>query len=449
MTKIFDQTVRSKWYVTFVMLIWIFEPEIRRIVDWRSSFHALSILSILPIATLVPGIFIARNEWSRSGKSFRRIVTLWLLGFGYALLLAAITHPPVAALYSFTTFCIPIAFGVLLGAPSSSVEESFDRFADVSLIAVAISALYGLYQYAAPPPWDTYWAQQANIENSQGATVAFGFRVFGTLNSTGPFAEALMIALLLNLPRVSLRRWYVPAAFIPIVIALALTSVRAMWIGLVIGIATYVILSANRVKVVSSLAIVAVLIFGAATILAGTVKESTLSISALSDRIATLGALNNDQSAQARQGESAAALVQGFAEPLGEGLGALGTAAKLGAGGSTVVLDSGYLSRFLEMGVVGFALFMGAVILALFAAFRAYARARRDGNRRMVDIFATAIGFQIIFLYLEFIADTHVALGGLLFWATAYVVSRWDADHEPAVLPNLGQAALRFSAPNR
>lgn len=442
--------MRSKWYVTFVMVIWIFEPEIRRIVDWRSSFHALSLLSVVPIAALVPGVLIARSEWSRSGKSFRQIVTLWLLGFGYALFLALLTHSPIAALYSFTTFCIPIAFGMLLGAPSKiGVAESFDRFADVSLIAVAISALYGLYQYAAPPPWDTYWAQQANIEGSQGETVAFGFRVFGTLNSTGPFAEALMIALLLNLPRVSFRRWYVPAAFIPIVIALALTSVRAMWIGLVLGIAIYVVLSANRVKVASSLAIVAVLIFGAATILAGTVKDSTLSITALNDRIATLGALSNDHSAQVREGESAAALVQGFADPLGEGLGALGTAAKLGAGGSTVVLDSGYLSRFLEMGVVGFAFFVGAVILALVAACRAYARARRAGDKRMVDILATAIAFEVILIYLDFIADNHLALGGLIFWASAYVVSRWDADFEPAAAPKLAQAALRFSAPNR
>lgn len=447
--KIFERIVRSRWYVAIVMTVWVFEPEVRRIVDWRSTFHSLSLLSVVPIASLLPGILIARRDWSRMGASFRRLVTLWLLGFGYALVIALLSHPPFGAIFSLANFCVPIAFGILLAAPSErEIGASFDRFADVSLIVVALSALYGLYQYAAPPPWDTYWAQQANIEGSQGETVAFGFRIWGTLNSTGPFAEALMIAVLLNLRRLSFKRWYIAVAFMPIVIALALTSVRGCWIGLALGTACYLIFAASRLKVASAVAIVGALVFAAGAFLTTTVKDSSTSVTALTDRIATLGALNNDASAEARRGESAQALVQGLTEPLGEGLGALGTAAKL-TSGSAVVLDNGYLSRFLEMGVIGFALYVATLVFALLYAFKGYARARRSNDVAAVDIFATAIAMQIVLAYLDVISDTHVALGGMLFWATASVVSLYGAQSEARERSVPVQAALRLSAPNR
>lgn len=448
MPKLIERIVRSGWYVGLVIAIWVFMPEIRRIVDWRSTFHALSILSILPMASLVPGLFVARADWKILGVGFRRLMTLWLLGFGYAFVIALITHSPLASIFSFALFCLPIAFGFIIAAPrDADIAKSFDRLADASLIFVGVSALYGIYQYAAPPPWDTYWAQQANIEGSQGATVAFGFRIWGTLNSTGPFAEALMIAIVLNLRRLSLRRWYVGATFVPLALALALTSVRGMWVGVLIAILCYLALASNRVKAATSIAVIAIFIGAVGFTIASNVKDASSSVTSLSDRLATFGALGEDNSANARRGESAAALVDGFKEPLGSGLGALGTSAKLDAGGRTVVLDNGYLSRFVEMGVLGFGFFMATIVGAFVYAFSAYVQARRSGDRRAIDTIATAISFQAVFFYLEVLSDTHVALGGMLFWASVCVVSRYGAAVESSARPAMRTLGNRISSP--
>jgi O-antigen ligase len=284
--------------------------------------------------------------------------------------------------------------------------------------------LYGIYQYAAPPPWDAYWAQQENIESSQGATTAFNFRIFGTLNSTGPFADALMVALVLNLPRLSLRRWYVAVAFVPLTLALALTSVRACWVGLLVGIVAYFLVTPRRKKAALSLAAVAVVLAGAVLAATATVKESSIALTSLTDRLTTFSDLQNDRSASARGAETTTVLAESLDEPLGLGLGSSGTALKL-AGQGAVGIDNGYLARFSEMGVVGFALFLAAVLAALVFALRSYSLARSRGDVDGLDLSALAVTFQAVFLAREVFADAHVAFTGMFFWAMVCASSEY------------------------
>ena len=412
--------------MTFVLALWVFLPEVRRYVDWRSTFHALSLLSVVPLLALVPGLALLVRDWRSEGPGFRRSAMLWGIAFGYAFVVSVMLRSYIPALFSVMQFCLPVAFGAIVNARRSwLVTNAFNCVADSLLVIMALSAIYGIYQFVAPPPWDSYWAQQANIENSQGATVAFGFRIFGTLNSTGPFAFMLSIALILNLPRVSLRRWYVCLAFVPIVIALALTSTRAAWIGLLIGSSCYLLLAIHRTRIVQAIALIAFALLGSVWLISSNVREASSTISSLSDRFSTLSALDEDKSASERKSETAEALSESFDQPLGLGLGVLGTAAKLGTEGNTVVLDNGYLARLVELGFPGFLFFGISVATALIFSLKAHGIARRTKDAAAIDIIASLIGIQITFLFFQIATDTYVSVTGMCFWASVALASRY------------------------
>jgi len=171
----------SPWYLTFVFATWVFIPEIRRIIDWQTSFHGVSLISIAPLAVLLPAVFFVRSGWPGMGAAYQTVLRLWLFGFGYALLVAFLSGSKFGALYALSLFVLPAAIGFLMMAqPSNSIEASYNRVAQAVLILAAISSLYGIYQWVAPPPWDVYWSRNANI-TSQGDSVPFSFRIFGTL----------------------------------------------------------------------------------------------------------------------------------------------------------------------------------------------------------------------------------------------------------------------------
>jgi O-antigen ligase len=347
----------------------------------------------------------------------------------------------LAALYGLALFWLPIFFGAACGVHGEEgAREAYNRVAKWMLALVAISALYGIYQYAAPPPWYAYWAQQADIEGSQGAATAFNFRIFGTLNSTGHFAGALTFALLLNLPRLSARRWYVGAAFVPIAVALALTSVRACWLSLLAGTVCFLLLAPRRQQAAFSLVAIGVLVVGVAFAAASTIRESSIALTSLTDRFTSFSDLQNDKSAAARGEQSAAVLTDALDEPLGLGLGSAGTALRL-RGSNVVSMDNGYLARLSEMGLFGFALYIAALLAALAYALRAYALARQRRDPAALDLIAVAISLQVAFLTLETFTDSHYAFPGFFFWMVVCVASQHGGATiaSPSLLPRFAE----------
>jgi O-antigen ligase len=338
-------------------------------------------------------------------------------------MIALANHELFSAFYGATLFCLPIAFGVIVAASRGrGVMEQFVRFSDWLLILMTISALYGIYQYVAPPPWDTYWAQQADIEGSQGETVAFGFRIFGTLNSTGPFATALILAVVVNLSRLSLRRWYACVALIPIFIALALTAVRICWIALPIGIVCYLVLASSRKTALTSLAVLVLSVTAVTYAISILVPDASNSLSTLSSRANSLSELGYDHSTDVRKAETAEAYSESLEQPLGLGLGSVGTATKLSTG-STISLDNGFLARLVEMGFFGFALYIGGLLVALAYGFRGYTMSRQRKDGPATDLFAVNLSLQLVLLVLEAASDAHLGFSGMMFWAMVAVSS--------------------------
>ncbi len=419
-----------RWYVPLVLATWVLAPEVRRLYDWRTTFHQLSPFSLLPLATLVPGLFLIPSQWSRMGVPARRIAVLWSFAFGYAFLIAALTSSPLSATYALTLFVAPLLFYVLLSAGSNGEEitQTYERIAAVLLWLGAISAAYGIWQYISPPAWDTYWAQQANIEGSQGITESFNFRVWGTLNSTGPFASFLMFVILLNVPRLSLKRWRNILALVLPIMALALTSVRSVWVAVALGTVLYLLLSPRRGTALVSLGAIvgAFTLIGAGLLTTVGYTGAAETTASLSSRLGSFTDLGNDRSVQVRSQVSADTLRTGIQEPLGQGLGVVGTSTKL-SGGEATSLDNGYLARFLEMGVAGMAVYLIALFLGLMTSFASYRSYLREANGTAVNILAVALIIQLLLLVLEVASDAHNGFPGMFFWLSLFFASAYRA----------------------
>ncbi|MEM5591073.1 hypothetical protein AAHH67_03935 [Niallia circulans] len=86
----------------------------------------------------------------------------------------------------------------LLFIYSASLSKHEMKYRDIwisslSTIAVFLS-IYGWIQYFYLPEWDKLWMENVEM-NSIGIAEPMNFRIFSTVNSPGPFALFLSIAI--------------------------------------------------------------------------------------------------------------------------------------------------------------------------------------------------------------------------------------------------------------
>jgi O-antigen ligase len=414
----------GQWYFVLILALWVFSPGLRRLVDWQTSFHKESLFSVLPLVAMIPGVILAFSRWPSLGLLYRRIAMVWLASFAYAFLIGILSGSRVSAMYDAVTFVFPVLIGAFLVSSSLDVQSVYRRLATTLLWLAAISSVYAIFQYVSPSPWDVYWVENSQLE-SIGQPIPFGLRVFGTLNSYGIFAHFLSIAIVLNLPRLRGLRSITPFLFIPCVIALILTLDRTSWITCALGVALYIAFAPGRKAAALSLAsIVIVCCLVSAGMLALTQGSESAS-SSIQERFSTLGQLSDDTSVASRQQQSAEAFHDGVSEPLGQGLGQVGTSSVAGSSGTTLTLDNGYLARFLELGFIGFLGYIAAIAMALVGTFAAYkvsaSASMPDGSNAL----AAMLAIQVMFAILDLSTDAHNSFLGVLFWCTLFLTSRF------------------------
>ncbi len=419
------RVVAWRWYATCVFATWVLSPEVRRLVDFETSFHAFSIFSILPLLSLVPAVLVFFTSWHQIGSAYRNVMRLWFIAFAYSYLISYLSGSGFSALYAVAIFILPALVGIVLGASrDGDLATVYERTANSILWLAVLTSIYGIYQYVSPPPWDVYWAQQANVEAGQGVTAAFNFRIFGTLNSTGPLSNYLDFAILLNIPRLRLSRWWIGLMLVPPVIALALTEVRAEWLALALGVLIFVCLSPRRKSVLLTLGGVAAafVVVGSLLLTVVASEGANTTVYNLSKRISTFGAIGNDSSAMSRQDQTDEAMTEGLSEPLGQGLGASGGSTKL-AGGLGTGIDNGFAARFFEMGFIGFFIYELALIIGIVTTFLTYRKYLRGGNLAGANYLAVAVASQVVLFITEIDADHHNALAALFFWFSLFIAS--------------------------
>jgi len=374
---------------------------------------------------MLPGLFLLAARWNRLGLLYRTTASFWFIGFSYAFVIGVFSGAKVSALYDLVTFVFPLLFGVFLASSQLGLRATYERTANTMMWLAGLVSIYAIYQYVSPPAWDVYWVQNSDLE-SIGQPVPFGLRVFGTLNSYATFAHFLSLTLVINLPRLRRSAWVTTLLYVPCVLALVVTLDRTSWLALALGTFIYLIASPQRGRAAGNLATIALagalLGVGLLTVTAGSQDVGTN----LAQRFSTLTELSEDTSVASRQQQTSTALHDGVAEPLGQGLGAVGTSSVAGASGSTTTLDNGYLARFLEMGFWGFGAYLIAILAAIWGTWSSYRRKARLADKTASSIIAMTLAVQCMFLALEASTDVHNGLLGVIFWATLLLASRSD-----------------------
>jgi len=410
-------------YACVVLFVWAFAPGLRRIVDWRTSFSSISLISVLPLVALAPAAYLLLLGNGSGRYLDRRLIYaawLWLGGFLYAYAVGLAAGNYVSATYAFVGFTIPLAFALWLAASDEPASLVYRRIAATMLGLATALAAYAFYQFAAPPPWDLAWMQRTKLV-SIGIPAPFLFRPFSTLNAPGPFADFLIVAILLNLPRLRGANALRFAQLALCLGALGITLVRADWLALLVGTAAYVVLSpgkARNLTVVAVLAIVAGLFIANAPALLGSSRAGL----DLQRRLDTLSDLQSDTSYRERQRYFGDALTTAVDQPTGEGLGVIGTAAKLGNAGSTVDFDNGFIARFTEMGYFGTACYLATLVTTLTLAFRRWRALSQAGLRDDAGVAAACVAIQLAFFLLDVSSDHHEQLGGLFYWLSLALI---------------------------
>ena len=268
--------------------IWLLAPGLRRVLALAEGTPGADPLALLPfVATGVLALIeLRRSTMTRSAR-----ITVQVAAAGFLI------GAPMGL------FGDPQAFGFamvayLAGLSAFVLGWGDGREGGLTLVRVLVVALpplavYGILQYFFPlPAWDSSWLDTVNL-GSIGAPEADHIRVFSTLNSPGTFGLVLAIGILLGLGARRPASAIVPTTAI-LVLALALTFVRSAWLSLALGLIVFVAASRGRTagKVVGVIAVCLV----ALTVVGG----SNPTTKAFTQRVTSLGELNEDVSAQDR-----------------------------------------------------------------------------------------------------------------------------------------------------
>ena len=430
-------------YAILTLLAWGFVPEIRRLYDFKVGlFQSVEVLSVVPIAMLVPFVWYAiRGGWRRAAPLTRTFASIWLAAYAYGFVIGIVNGtPPLAVLYEFGNTCLPVGMGIWFANALRADAGAYRKIVATLLAIGTVASIYALVQFIAPPPWDAMWIYASGFL-AAGLPYPYTLRAWGTMTSPGPFADFLVCTILLALPLVGWRRPIALVATLVCCVGLALTLVRINALVLGACIAMYLILSPRRAEMaigIGGLALAIALVVGLAPSLGG--ETGTRFVDRLTDRFNTLDSIDSDVSVTTRQVEIESGLALANAEPLGQGLGTIGTAAKLdGGAGEAVTLDSGYVSRFEVLGYLGM---LGYLVVTIGGLARSVLQAisvASQGERERAVVVVAAVTMQAALVAIDFAVDSHSAFDGILFWLALATAFGYRA---PQPEPNLGHELM-------
>jgi len=337
-------------YIAYTWWIWLFSPEIRRLVDFQTHFHTISPVMLSPLlVTTFALMAVARRPRiliRRSMVPFALIVLVTLLAF----VVGALTAGFLAAAYDWGGWLEPLAFGVFLIMDTRNVLANRQALLGAIIVGLVIIGGYGIYQFFHLPPWDAAWLTNSNL-HSEGVALAEQVRVFGTLNDSGSFAFVLTASLAFMLVAKGQLRVLGGALGFP---SLLLSSERQAWGAWAIAAAFVIWRIGGKTRLRLGLAAIVIVGIAVPILTVGPVATQ------LSARFSSVSNVKSDNSAHERIALYQGFLVTAVTQPIGNGFGGLGVAAKL-VGGQNVDFDSGLLEIPFTFGWVGGLVFAWSV----------------------------------------------------------------------------------------
>jgi hypothetical protein len=248
-------------HLEVVIILLAFTPFVRRIVDVRAGFDALSVMISGPMITmLVPCVelqtLIKRPNMMKDQGPFLLAASCYL----YGALISVFNGDFLPMIMQMMKWTPPLVYSMWMliqcRNPDNRIMEHASR---AFLIVTPVMGIYGVEQYLDPAPWDRLWMIYSEM-NSIGQPEPFGVRVFSTMNSPGSFATFACAGLLVF--SFTKRGWQAAAIGVTVALALMLSQYRTAWISTGIGLAycwLYPITRKRATAIAVTAAIVAVL----------------------------------------------------------------------------------------------------------------------------------------------------------------------------------------------
>jgi hypothetical protein len=394
---------------------WLLAPFLRRILDNSIGPVSPDPLSLLPfLATALLAAIELRH--THLDKRARTILTLGSVGFLIGAPLGLIADPTAAGFAIFAYGTGLSAF--ILGWGDGQLPDGTGTLQKIVLYVLPVLALYGLAQYFfSLTSWDAHWVATTSL-NSLGSPQEGHVRIFSTLNAPFIFAALLGVGLLLGLAQ-RRRGGLGPLITLLLVVALALTFMRSVWLGTVIGLIVFAAAArgraAGRIVMIVGICLFALIVVG----------NSNPTTKAFTERVTSLGDVGKDRSAQERLATTNELFPVALRQPLGEGAGQSGMASELSGGneGNSVVatVDDGYLSLMFQSGPFGFLMVVVALILSVGAAIKAVGAATGEERQPRAAVLATLVMLLVALAA----GDILFGLPGVMLWYLCGTAVAW------------------------
>jgi len=390
-------------YLSFVVWLFFLTPEVRRLSDYFSGvFSDRSLIMLAPVmAAALCGVKLLTHF--RVLMQRRAIpLTLIVLGIFYGYVIGMVGAGIAAASYTLISWLFPVLIAFHILVTWRQYPEYHRTMLKTFVFGGFVIALYGVYQYVSPPPWDAFWLLQSGMI-SEGVPLPFAMRVSSTMNSSGPFAIAMMACLLMTLAARNKTAFLAGGLAVPALIG---TMSRSVVGGLAIGLVyLFVMLDGrSRLRLVGGVAVIVLLCSPVAMV-------DEISDKAMA-RFSTVTQLDNDYSYQVRTEIYDHFLSEMTTNIAGQGLGMTGLGSKLSGDGSSnnVDFDSGLMEVPYVLGWPGTLLYAAGVLMLVLRAF--VASFARKSDRFAVAGTAAAFGVLAMMVFV----NTLIGSGGMFFF---------------------------------
>ncbi|MBU2751813.1 hypothetical protein HER14_12955 [Acidithiobacillus thiooxidans] len=389
-------------YVSNMWWLWFVTPEIRRLVDYQIGFQPVDPIMLTPYLVTGLAFFTVLKYLPELRRKTLFPIALVLVGILYAYVVGIVTTGFMPATYGLLNWLLPVLFGLHMAIRWRDYPQVRRTLYHTFVWGTLVMGGYGLIQYVHPLPWDTYWMTASKLL-SIGRPEPFQIRIFGTMNSPGPFAFELMGTLLMLFAGGGF--WRIPAALFGY-LAFLLSIVRAAWGGWFVGL-VYIMSRLKPAHMVRYLmGLIIIVILATPMLLYKPVYDR------LEARFNSIENVKQNASYQARTKFYEEFFLEAFETPLGAGIGSTGTAARLGQKGHVVNFDSGVMEIPYVLGWAGGTLFFLGTIWTL-----TYILSSRWSKKDPFIAISSGISLAV-FSTLIFV-DTLIGSTGMLFWAFA------------------------------
>jgi hypothetical protein len=413
-------------YVQYTLWVWFLTPLARRIVDWRFEYTEPNFVLLAPfLVSGVAGLTLLRPSVR---ANVRIPVAFALCGSAivYGFIVGMVQHPSGETVYGLVNWLCPLLFGLHLYINWHRYDEYRTAISRTFLWGILVMGLYGTYQFFFPPDWDTFWLTNVQYQASNpsfGQPEAFAVRVWSTLNAPGPFANTMMVGLLLLLVTRSAGK--LPAA-VAGYLSFLLSGVRTAWLSW--GVGLVLILKNANPRVIVRLFLSIILVLICLVPLVADPRVATV----VGDRLTTFTDLGHDESFGGRMDMYRTLATEALENPFGQGLGNM-TMTRQG-----IAIDSGFLTAFFSLGWLG-SLLLAIGTVSLFLG--------QTQNLEKSDEFARAGRVIMIAMLAQLVGgNIFTGINGAIFWMFAGVhlgaSHRYQVQAEQLTLPALAQETI-------